>query len=151
MLSLQTRPYMLDNEDGQRIQTMGVLVTVKATLEQTGGALNLFDVICPVDYKTPLHIHYVEDVAIYVLEGALDLFWGNEKKQVSTGAYFFQPKGTPHGFRVRGNLPARILYMTTPAGLDRFVFECGQSANHFDVIAAARYKIEILGPLPGSE
>jgi mannose-6-phosphate isomerase-like protein (cupin superfamily) len=93
----------------------------------------------------------MEDVAIFILEGALDVFWGSEKKQAPAGSYFFQPKGTPHGFRVEGNLPARILYMTIPAGFDRLVFECARSTNHFREINEARYKIEILGPLPASE
>jgi quercetin dioxygenase-like cupin family protein len=112
---------MLDNEEGQLLQALGASVSIKATSEQTGGLFNLFDVSCPPDYVTPLHIHYTEDVAIYVLEGKLTFFWGSEKKQADAGSYFFQPRGTPHGFRVGGNASARILYMTVPAGFDRFV------------------------------
>ena len=96
-------------------------VTVKATSEQTGGVFNLFEVSCPPDYATPLHIHYAEDVAVYVLEGALTFFWGSERKEAVAGSYFYQPRCTPHGFRVEGAIPARILYMTFPAGFDRFV------------------------------
>lgn len=149
-IPLQTKPYMVNGEE-QRSLFLGLKVSMKASTEQTGGAFNLFDVLCPVDYETPLHIHYVEDVAIFVLEGALEIFWGNEKKKASANSYFFQPKGTPHGFRVGGTKPARILYITIPAGFDQFVFEYTRSANHFGAINAARYKIEILGPLPESE
>ncbi len=56
------------------------MVVVKATSEQTGGVFNLFEVSCPPDYATPLHIHYTEDVAVYVLEGP-HFFWGSEKKE----------------------------------------------------------------------
>ena len=146
---LQIKPYMLNNEEGQFLQSLGALVSVKATSEQTGGVFNLFEVSCPPDYATPLHIHYTEDVTVYVLEGTLAFFWGSEKKNAVPGSYFFQPRGTPHGFRVEGNAPARILYMTIPAGFDRFVIEhklpAPQSEPETD---AARYKIEILGPLP---
>jgi len=39
--------------------------------------------------------------------------------------------------------------MTFPAGVDRFVIEQGQLAPDCEsVTAAARHKIEILGPLP---
>ncbi len=146
---LQTKPYMLNGDEGQRLQSLGALVFVKATSEQTGGVFNLFDVSCPPDFATPLHIHYAEDVAVYVLEGALTFFWGSEKKEAVAGSYFFQPRGTPHGFRVEGGAPARILYMTIPAGLDRFVIEQELPApNSESLTAAARYKIEILGPLP---
>ena len=149
MRSLQTKPYMLNHEEGQFLQALGASVSIKATSQQTGGAFNLFEVTCPPDYATPLHIHYTEDVAVYVLEGALTLFWGNEKKNAVDGSYFFQPRGTPHGFRVEGGAPTRILYMTMPAGFDRFIIEhkvpVPDSKSDAD---AARYKIEILGPLP---
>jgi quercetin dioxygenase-like cupin family protein len=149
MRPLQTRPYTLNDEEGQSLQSLGALVSVKATWEQTGGVFNLFEVSCPPDYATPLHIHYTEDVTVYVLEGALTFFWGSEKKEAAAGAYFFQPRGTPHGFRVEGGTPARILYMTFPAGFDRFVIEQERpTPNSEPATAAARYKIEVLGPLP---
>jgi glyoxylate utilization-related uncharacterized protein len=94
-----------------------------------------------------LHIHYTEDVAIYVLEGTLNFFCGNEKKEVAAGTFFYQPRGTPHGFRVAGGAPARILYMTMPAGFDRFVLEHKVPLPESESeTGAARYKIEILGP-----
>ena len=51
------------------------LVCVKATAEQTGGTMNLFEVTCLPGYATPLHIHYNEDVGVYVLEGVLSILW----------------------------------------------------------------------------
>lgn len=146
--SLQTKPYSFD-DDCQRFDSLGVSVCIKASAEQTGGAFNLFDVLCPVGYETPLHIHYAEDVAIYVLEGVLDIFWGEESKRAKTGSYFFQPKGTPHGFRVNGTKPVRMLYLTFPAGFDAFVMERAKPFTDFDaMMLEARYKIEILGSLP---
>jgi quercetin dioxygenase-like cupin family protein len=147
MRSLQIKPYMLDNEEGQFLQALGASVSIKATSEQTGATFNLFEVSCPPDYATPLHIHYTEDVVVYILEGMLTFFWGNEKKEAVPGSYFYQPRGTPHGFRVEGNASARILYMTVPAGFDRFVIEHKLPTPESEA-DAARYKIEILGPLP---
>jgi quercetin dioxygenase-like cupin family protein len=99
MAYLKTKPYALRCDEGQRLQSMGALISLKASSQQTGGAFNLFDVTCPPGFATPLHIHYSEDVAIYVLEGALTFFWGAKKKEAVAGSYFFQPRGTPHGFR----------------------------------------------------
>jgi len=98
--SFQMKPYSLANNKGKKIHSFGALVLVKATSEQTGGAFNLFEITCPPGYATSLQIHYAEDVAVYVLEGALTFFWGNEKKEVSAGSYLYQPRGIPHGFRV---------------------------------------------------
>ena len=44
MRPIQTTPYMLHDEEGQRLKSLGALVLVKATSEQTGGVFNLFDV-----------------------------------------------------------------------------------------------------------
>lgn len=147
--SFQTKPYSLAPDDGKKIHSDGTLVVIKTTSEQASGAFNLFDVTCPPGYTTSLQIHYAEDVAIYILEGALTIFWGSDKNEAVAGSYFYQPRGIPHGFCVEGDTPARILYMTFPAGIDRFVIEQGQLAPDCEsVTAAARHKIEILGPLP---
>jgi quercetin dioxygenase-like cupin family protein len=149
MRSLQAKLYMLHDEEGQRLESLGALVLLKATWEQTGGMFNLFEVSCPPGYATALHIHYAEDVAVYVLEGALTFFWGTEPQAAVAGSYLYQPRGIPHGFRVEGKRPARMLYLTFPAGLDRFVVEQEQLARNTELgTAAARYQIEILGPLP---
>jgi quercetin dioxygenase-like cupin family protein len=148
MKELQTKPYVL-HDDREKMHTLDALVSVLANTEQTNGAFNLFDAVCPIDFETQLHIHYSEDVAIYVLEGALDIFWGDEKKQATVGTYFFQPRGVPHGFRVTGTTPARILYMTFPAGFDKFVIERSKPATNFEsMISEAHFRIEILGSLP---
>jgi quercetin dioxygenase-like cupin family protein len=149
MASWLTTPYALDREEGYRLQSWGALVVVKASWAHTGGVFNLFEVTCPPGYATPLHIHYAEDVAVYVLEGALTIFWGNEPHEAAAGSYWFQPRGIPHGFRVAGATPARILYMSFPGGFDRLVIEQELRAAHCGcVTAAARYQIEIVGPLP---
>ena len=147
MRSLQTKPYMLDKEEGKFLQALGALVSIKATSEQTDGMFNLFEVSCPPDYATPLVIHYTEDVAVYVLEGTLMFFCGSEKKKAGAGSFFYQPRGTPYGLCVEGPTPARILYLTLPAGFDRFVLEHKLTDLESEA-DAARYKIEILGPLP---
>jgi quercetin dioxygenase-like cupin family protein len=146
--SLQTQPYTLNNE-ATRFEVLGALVSIQARTEQTGGAFNLFDILLPTRYETPLHIHYAEDVAIQVMQGTLDLFWGAEKMQAGAGSFFFQPRGIPHGFRVTGTSPARISYLTIPAGFDGFVLEQSQPVADLErMLLEARYKIEVLGPLP---
>ena len=149
MHSLQINPYMLECDEGQRLEAWGAGVLVKASTEQTGGMFNLFEVTGPAGFATPLHIHYAEDVAVYVLEGSLTIYWGDESKQAEVGSYFFQPRGTPHGFRVLGDTHARVLYLTVPAGFDGFVSTGSRSAGECEpMTTAARHKIEILGPLP---
>jgi len=146
-MSLKTKPYIL-HEDREKMRSLDATVSVLASSEQSDGAFNVFDVICPPGYETQLHIHYSEDVAIYVLEGDLDIFWGDEKKQAKVGSFLFQPRGTPHGYRVTSLLDAHILYMTFPAGFDKYVIECSEPGASESRLSEARFKIEVLGPLP---
>ncbi len=149
MQSLQINPYKLEADEEKRLTAWGARVLVKASTEQTGGMFNLLEVTGPAGFFTPLHIHYAEDVALYVLKGTLTVYWGDERKKAVAGSYFFQPRGTPHGFRVSGSAPARILYFTVPAGFDGFISTVSRSSNDSELTAiAARHKIEILGPLP---
>lgn len=143
--SFQMKPYTLAHGEGKSIHAFEkLLAVIKASSEQTGASFNLFEVTCPPGYATQLQIHYAEDVAVYVLEGTLDFFWGCEKKKATVGSFFYQPGGTPHGFRVKGEMPARILYLTIPGGMDRFISEHAYESEGM----AARYKVEILGALP---
>ena len=145
--SLQSRPYMR-NDPEPRFKSLGALVSIQASAEQTGGAFNLFDVLFPNGYETALHIHYAEDVAIHVLAGNLDMFWGEERKQAQAGSFFYQPRGVPHGFRITGTMPARIWYLTFPAGFDAFVIERSKPIPASEaLILEAHYKLEVLGPL----
>jgi len=122
---------------------------VLANTEQTDGKFNLFDVLLSKGFSTPLHIHYAEDVAVFVLEGVLTFFWGDEKMKAQAGLYFFQPRGLPHGFRVTGATSAHILYMTFPAGFDKFVIGLSKPiGGSKSRLSEAHFKIEVLGPLP---
>jgi quercetin dioxygenase-like cupin family protein len=149
MAFLQLKPYELHPDEGQKLHLHGARIIVKAKSAQTGGAFNLFKVTCPPAYATMLHIHYAEDVVVYVMRGAITFFWGSEKTKAVAGSYFFQPRGTPYGFRVESDKPARILYLTIPAGLDQFAMEHKVPMPITELVtSAARHKIEILGPLP---
>ena len=72
------------------------------------------------------------------------------------GAYVFGPREIPHGFKVIGTTPARMLLMCAPAGFERFVLEMGEDLTSPAappdmaklVALAAKYKIDVLGPLP---
>lgn len=131
------------------MEMFGLQIWIQADTEQTGGTFNLFEILLPAGFETPLHIHYAEDVTLYVLEGALDIFWGTDEMQAQVGSFFFQPRGTPHGLRATGTKPVRLTYLTIPAGLDRFVIENSRSMTGSDALnALGRFQIEVLGPLP---
>jgi len=131
----------------------------KATGEQTGSLFSLVEVHCPAGYATPLHIHYLEDEAIYVLAGHLTFSLGGRHVAAAVGSYVHQPRGIAHGFRVEREAPAHILCLTVPAGANHSLHPgaadaalLGPPALDLETLAdlAARFNIDVLGPLPAA-
>jgi quercetin dioxygenase-like cupin family protein len=161
MEDMGTRPYALAREEGRAVWFLGTLVIVKATGEQTGGAFGLIDNVMPAGFASPYHTHRNEDESFYVVEGEMSLYVGGERVKAGPGAFVYGPRGVPHGFEVDGTEPARILLQNHPAGFEGFPVEVGEPAEQLVLpeaeppdmerlmAIAAKYDIEILGPLPG--
>lgn len=140
---------------------LGTLTSVKATGETTKGAFGLIEQLIPTGFASPYHVHHAEDEAFYVIEGDLTFISEGRASKAGPGAYIFGPRDVPHGFRVEGSAPARVLVLTVPAGFERFVVEMGEPATELVLpppappdmaklmTLAAKYHIDILGPLPG--
>jgi quercetin dioxygenase-like cupin family protein len=145
--------------EASHIWFLDTLATIKLTAAQSGGRLSLIEELIPPG-DSPYHVHYREDEALYVLEGEVSFFCGDNVWKGGPGALAFLPRGIPHGFRVEGDQPARMLLLTTPGGFDQFIIEAGEPAQSptlppagpldFDRIMslAPKYQFEILGPLP---
>src|SRR5262245_6180148 len=151
--------YSLAREEGTAIWSMGVLMRVTATGEQTGGHCSLVDELVPAGHATPLHIHHAEDETFYVLEGEVTIFCRDQRLKAGPGTDVYGPRGIAHGFRAEAG-PARLLILYTPSGFDQFLIEMGRPAKemvlppaeHPDreklIALAAKYQTEVLGPLP---
>jgi quercetin dioxygenase-like cupin family protein len=157
---MDLRIYALGKNEGPAVWFLNQLAVVKATAKQTGDAFGLVELIAPVGPASPYHVHRAEDETFYVLEGQLEFISGERRFTGGPGTYVFLPRDIPHGFRVVGAAPARCLILTTPGGFEGFVMEMGQPAKSLTLPApsapdmdklkalAAKYRIEILGPLP---
>src|SRR3954453_7802309 len=67
--------------------------------------------------KPPMPTHPREDETLYVVEGAITAYVGDEKIEVEAGSYAALPKNVPHGLIVRGE-EARLLVTLEPAGAE---------------------------------
>jgi quercetin dioxygenase-like cupin family protein len=135
---------------------------IKATGEQTGGALGLIEHIVPPGAGSPWHVHHNEDESFYVIEGEILFIVGEEQQRLTAdpGTFVFGPQDIPHGFRNDSAAPARMLLEVTPAGFEQFALALAEPApaSGFPPVGppdmekvmaeAARANIEILGPLP---
>jgi Cupin domain len=93
---------------------------------------------------------------VYILEGEAALVINGKWIKAGPGAFAFGPREVPHGFKIGGSEPARLPILATPGGFERFVMELSEPmtapAGPPDMAklaaVAAKYKIDILGPLP---
>ncbi len=152
--------YTLGNHEGPAYWFLNQLAIVKATAKQTGNAFGLIELLALRGPASPYHIHRAEDESFYILDGQLEFVSGDRRVNGGPGSFVFLPRNIPHGFRVVGESPAKCLILTTPGGFEGFVLEMGQPAPSLTLppptppdmakltALAAKYRIEILGPLP---
>ncbi len=150
--------------EGEHLWFLGVLATVKASTETTGGAVAVIEHLAPRGSGSPLHVHSREDEWFYVIEGELTLWVDGRTIVAPAGSFVFGPKGIPHTFTVSSE-EARFLLVTEPAGFEQFMRAVGEPAARIEIppaateppdvaaltAAAAEYGIEIIGPpgIPG--
>ena len=95
----------------------GSSTELKLAGEQSGGDWAVVEWRVRAGDEPPIHIHTREDETLYVLDGAITAFVGDERIEVEAGSYAALPKDVPHGLRVRGD-EARLLVTLEPAGAE---------------------------------
>jgi mannose-6-phosphate isomerase-like protein (cupin superfamily) len=158
-----SRTFAHEPGEGEAWWWFGVLATIKATAEQTGGQYALVEILAP-EGEGVLHVHHFEDEGFYILEGELTFYVGDQTIKAQPGSFLFGPKDVPHAFTVdRG--PARLLFVLSPAGMEGAIREMGEPARERTIppqpdappdeaemgrlmAIAAKYGGEILGPPP---
>ncbi|HEX5224299.1 MAG TPA: cupin domain-containing protein [Solirubrobacteraceae bacterium] len=130
--------------DGEDLWFLGTLVRIKLDGRETAGRLSAFEILYPRGAAPPLHSH-PQDETICLLEGELtawivdpDLLgregtdpsaWLTSCAQRCTpGAVVYASGGTPHTFRVESDT-ARVLTLSTPAGIEDFVRALAEPAR----------------------
>lgn len=112
-------------------------MVLKATAESTGGAFGLVESLIAPGAAPPMHVHYDEDEAFYVLEGELTFQCGDETARATKGSFVFLPRGVPHGFVVESDTPVRMLTLLVPGGGERMFVDGGRPAEHDGLPPAA--------------
>ena len=145
-------PYVNTAEEPP-IYFLGLPTILRATAETTNGAFGLVEQVMPSGFASPYHTHHLEDEAFYVLDGEMAFVCGGTWTVAKPGTFVFGPRDIPHGFKVLGDRPARMLLLCTPGGFAQFVVEMSEPAPAPPDMAklmtvAAKYSIDILGPLP---
>lgn len=136
--------------------SFNMLMDVKASAEETGGALTVIDSWLTPAANPPMHVHHTSDEAFYVLEGEVD-FFPYASCAVRPGDFVFGPRGAAHRFEIRTSVTP-LLVIGTPGGGERFFAAVGEPAGAAQlptprepdvarvVTIAAAHDIEILPP-----
>jgi quercetin dioxygenase-like cupin family protein len=92
---------------------------LKIVGEQSGGEWAVVENRVRAGDEPPIHTHTREDETLYVLEGTITAYVGDQRIDVEAGSYAALPKDVPHGLSVRGD-EARLLVTLEPAGAEYF-------------------------------
>src|SRR5205085_214104 len=103
---------------GEQLWFLGTLATIKMPGEPSNGRFSLIEFLFPRHASPPLHTH-PQDESYFVLEGRLTVRAGDGRFELEAGAAAVVPMGVAHTFRVDSDT-ARVLVLSTPAGLERF-------------------------------
>ena len=107
---------------GQILEFLGHRLSVLASLENSGGALSVFEADNPPSTVADRHIHHDAVKASYILGGSYHWYVGDEEFEVGPGAFVLVPRHVPHHF-ASGPDGGRQLFIFTPAGMEHFFVE----------------------------
>jgi len=113
--------------EGERLWFLGTLATIRLPAEASDGRFALIEFLFPHLASPPVHSH-PQDESYVVLEGRLTIVAGNERFELEPGGSAAVPAGVPHTFRVDSDT-ARVLVLSTPAGIEGFIREGGVPAT----------------------
>jgi mannose-6-phosphate isomerase-like protein (cupin superfamily) len=139
--------------EGRSIYLGDFRMSVKASGDETAGALSLLEAVEPPGFGPPLHVHHDTAEALYVLEGEYVMFLDDREVSCPAGSFIFIPAGMRHGFKV-GAVPSRKLNLYFPAAMIGYFDDLATAIEQGDVEErdldeiARRHAVEIVGPLP---
>jgi quercetin dioxygenase-like cupin family protein len=120
-------PFAVNVRDASAYVSVGELVTILATAEQTAGTFALMESVFARGAEPPPHVHHREDESFFVLEGDLSVRVGDDTFSAGPGSFVFCPRDVPHLLTLHSE-QARTLTLLTPGGLESFFVELGEPA-----------------------
>jgi mannose-6-phosphate isomerase-like protein (cupin superfamily) len=101
--------------------------------EWTDGRVSLVEHLLPPRLlAAPLHFHTREDEISYVLEGRVGALLGHEEFVAEAGSVIYKPRREWHTFWNAGDVPARVLEVISPSGMDEAFRELAALGDALD-------------------
>lgn len=114
--------------EGEAIWLLGGLYEVKASSDETDGAMTIMQMTTPPGMGPPPHTHPGSE-SVYVLEGRIRYHIAGETTEAGPGSFFHIPKDTVENFEPIGDTTVKVLVVYQPGGIDKFFAEAGEPAQ----------------------
>lgn len=115
-------------DDAPAYWMQGILWTMLADGEETGGRWSMMEQLLPKGSGPPPHKHVWSDESFYILDGEITFLLEGEVKTAGKGAFVMVARNTRHAFRVDSDT-ARFLNGYTPASMEAMVAELGKRTD----------------------
>jgi quercetin dioxygenase-like cupin family protein len=112
---------------GEALWFVGTLAVIRVPGEAVEERFALMEFLLPHGASPPLHTH-PQDESYVVLEGRMTVQAGDQVSELQPGAVMVVPRGVAHSFAVSSDT-ARVLILSTPAGIERFVRDASVPAT----------------------
>ena len=110
----------------------------------------------PGFHGPPPHIHQRTSHCWFVVDGEMTLTVAGDAHSMSAGGFIYVPKGTSHTFGNHGSVHSRMIQMSVPGGLEKYLdelataFPPGAEVDPAVVVEImARHDTYPAGPPPG--
>jgi quercetin dioxygenase-like cupin family protein len=127
--------------EGRSLHAGGSGTDFKLWSEDTGGLLSIVEHPIDPGVLVPPHVHSREDQTTYVVEGTVNILVGDSVTRCEAGAYVFKPRTVPHTFWNPGTGTARIIEISTPGGIERYM------EGLFEILSSGRPDPAAIGAL----
>ena len=96
----------------------------------------------------PVHVHPTQDEFILMLDGELDLKLDGVWSKAKAGDLVRMPRGVPHGYFNKSDVPARALFWVSPAGRLEALFDALHNVDDIPRVLqlSAEHDVEFLPP-----
>ena len=141
-------------EQPEKLDVLGIQITIKVDGEKTGGAMSVIEGLVPPGGGPPMHIHSREDELFHVIEGRFRFWHGDHVMELEPGAVVFLPRSGRHTYQNIGATPGRLFTVITPAGFEGFFREVAKRGLSVPkdmpelTAIAQQYGLQFVGPPP---
>ena len=111
---------------------MGNMMTFLVNSAQTDGAFSMTDYLSKPGNEPPAHVHDREDEFVYVLEGRIDAYIGNEVFSAGQNEGVYFPKLVPHTFNIL-TPQLRMLIWISPGGFEGYFRDMSEPARSLNL------------------